>query len=276
MITLINRVRFKKAIHWQKLTDDYIEEENRCCDMGIITHKNKKSFVRLLFSHKTVMVYDYDLEGATQTFTEKTVSKFLNGTSYVTAQDFINGDIHPAFNMTLDDAGFIELAKYIDKDDHIVMLKYQMYSQGKLSAVVIPPDFLKYKLIVRKCFYIKMLGIYDWGRAYFIAKEVLVDMFKLLPTYLAYRCGLLTIATQDQEDSGIFDSVVSVFDINGQLKASKRKHLVVNAQTLFKVICKQLNVKDLSNFIDSTEKYRVKIIEEKKKNVAKSRKKRKV
>jgi hypothetical protein len=276
MITLINKKRFKKATFWQTQTDDYEQSLNTCCDMAIVTFKYRRSFSRLHYAKKSAGLHYHIAVKESRGFTQKVVGKLLNGTSYLTALSFILGDLDPSFNVTLDAVGFLELVKCMDTLDHIVPPEERLYVQGRLSVIVIPPDFLKYKPMTRKCFYIKMLGIYDWGRAYFIAKEVLVDMFKLLPTYLAYRCGLLAVATQEQEDSGIFDSVVSVFDINGQLKASKRKHLVVNAQTLFKVICKQLNVKDLSNYIDSTEKYRVKIIEEKKKNVAKSRKKRKV
>ena len=76
--------------------------------------------------------------------------------------------------------------------------------------------------------YMKMFGICDWGRAYFISKQVLFDIFLLLPTYFAKRSGLDVKPNSTTEK--VFDDLVSHSDLLGEMSVQGTKQLHLTAK----------------------------------------------
>lgn len=255
MICLTTKARYKKAIAWLNSGN-----EIQVCDslfpVVMISHKTNKttSFVR------------YETVGH---------RKIPHGLCKMHPYDFVQMDLTSGYSVGMDDEGFLYLAKHLD-GSNLRPAHLRFATNGLASTVVIPLDFLKYKSKLRKCFYMKMMGDGDWGRAYYMAKKVLLDMFNLVPTYFADKCNMLAVCTSSTDD--VYSDLVSHSDLSATMRKNSVTKVFVTERCLLRLICSHLGVADLSKHLpDSNITYSVALKDFKvKKNVIKSRKSRKV
>lgn len=250
MIRLTNRERYKKSIAWQLASKDFIKSFSACCESVIITYHHAKSFSKLLYKERPIKIYDYDPITNKSTLVDSTETSLVSGTSYITAYDFINADLKNYID--LDDSGFLFLKKHMYSQDHLFPLTSRNFVNGRMSTVVIPPSFLSYDKEIRKCFYMKMLGYSDWGRAYYLAKSVLLDIIDLVLPYLALRCDLEI--SEDNSGRGY----VNLNDIEDKILV---KGAVLSEKDVVLLICKHLELDNISSSIVSNKCYSVKIKE---------------
>lgn len=273
MLRLTTKKRYKKSVAWQLDTELDVEEStSACCDVVLITVK-KKTISLLAYQEQFYQRYDYSLNGGQHVFTDQSKIVLVNGTSYMTPLDFIQADLKTPIG--LDVSGFLHLTKNMDKENHVHLFKDRFYVSGRMSVVVIPTDFIGCDIDTRKCFYMKMFGICDWGRAYFVSKQVLFDIFLLLPTYFAKRSGLDVKPNSTTEK--VFDDLVSHSDLLGEMSVQGTKQLHLTARCLFRIICRYHELPDIADQLPKAEEtYVVSFTKEKENKYAKSRKSKRV
>lgn len=266
MIALIDRRRFKKTLAWIKDVGNSKTtiNINSCFQTVIITHKKRKSCSTIVYTDKIyASKSDFDEE-----FIKRNILKAL---TYLRAEDFIQFNLLRDVDTT-SPSGFLDLTKHMDNLENLVTHNELGLIDSVASSVVIPVDFLKYPTNLRKCFYAKMMGKLDWGRAYFVSKHVFLDMFKLLPTYLSHKCGLVVKRATRTENS--YNDLKSMFDYVGHLNMKGVKELNLTERCLLRIICDHLEIKDLSSMLkESTSIHTVSRIQQKeKKNASNARK----
>lgn len=255
MICLTTKARYKKAIAWLNSGNE-VQICNSLFPVVMISHKTGKttSFIR------------YETVGQ---------RKIPHGLCKMHPYDFVQMDLASGYSVGMDDEGFLYLAKHLD-GSYLNSLHVRSGINGLASTVVIPPDFLKYKSKLRKCFYMKMMGAGDWGRAYYMSKKVLLDMFNLVPTYFADKCNMLAVCTSTTDK--IYSNLVSHSDLSATMRKNYVSKVFVTDRCLLRLICSHLGIADLSKQLpDSNLTYSVTLKDFKvKKNVIKSRKSKQI